>query len=83
VSDEIQTAANLRLRYFLMDGPTGASTVHARQQPDRAFRRAEEALKALRESPSVARNDGALLAHRAESHRRHDSVAGEPGDRRV
>lgn len=48
VSDEIQTAGNLRVPYLLMDGPEGASTEHARQQPGRAFTRAEEVLEALR-----------------------------------
>lgn len=48
VNDEIQVAANLRVRYLLMDGPEGASTQHARQQPDRAFRTAEEVLRVLR-----------------------------------
>jgi len=51
VSDEIQTAANLRLRYFLMDGPAGASTEHAREQPERAFRSGEELLQRLQSGP--------------------------------
>jgi len=33
VNDEIQTAVNLRLRYLLMDGISGASAQHARQRP--------------------------------------------------
>jgi ADP-ribose pyrophosphatase YjhB (NUDIX family) len=48
VSDEIQTAKNLRLRYLLMDGVSGASSRHAAEEPARAFRRAQEALHALR-----------------------------------
>jgi ADP-ribose pyrophosphatase YjhB (NUDIX family) len=44
VSDEIQTATNLRVPYLLMDGPEGASTEHAREQPDRAFRTADDVL---------------------------------------
>jgi ADP-ribose pyrophosphatase YjhB (NUDIX family) len=48
VGDEIQTAANGRLRYLLMDGVGGASERHAREQPARAFRTAEEAVHALR-----------------------------------
>lgn len=47
VSDEIQTAANGRLRYLLMDGVGGASERHAREQPARAFRTAAEAVHAL------------------------------------
>lgn len=47
VNDEIQTADNLRLRYLLMDGPAGASSVHARQQPGRAFRTAADIIAAL------------------------------------
>jgi ADP-ribose pyrophosphatase YjhB (NUDIX family) len=47
VSDEIQTACNLRLRYLLMDGPEGASSIHAREQPDRAFSTATDVLNVL------------------------------------
>lgn len=47
VNDEIQTASNLRLRYLLMDGPEGASTIQARQQPDHAFRFAAEIAEVL------------------------------------
>lgn len=47
VSDEIQTAKNLRVPYLLMDGPEGASTEHAREQPDRAFRTADDVLAHL------------------------------------
>jgi ADP-ribose pyrophosphatase YjhB (NUDIX family) len=57
VSDEIQTAANLRLRYLLMDGPEGASTDHARQQPRRAFRTAAEVVEALRGGSRWTGND--------------------------
>ncbi len=53
VSDEIQTAQNLRLRYLLMDGVGGASERHAAEQPARAFRHAPEALSALRVWRSV------------------------------
>jgi ADP-ribose pyrophosphatase YjhB (NUDIX family) len=48
VSDEIQTAKNLRLRLLLLDGAGGASERHAREEPVRAFRSAAEALHALR-----------------------------------
>jgi 8-oxo-dGTP diphosphatase len=48
VNDEIQTAANLRLPYALMEGPEGASTLQARWQPERAFRTAAELLEMLR-----------------------------------
>ncbi|MDF2696312.1 MAG: Hydrolase, nudix family protein [Labilithrix sp.] len=48
VSDEIQTAQNLRLRYLLMDGIGGASARHAAEQPGRAFRDGAEALARLR-----------------------------------
>ncbi len=47
VSDEIQIAHNLRLPILLMDGPPGASTRHARERPDAAFRAAGEALGRL------------------------------------
>src|SRR5262249_20350972 len=50
VSDEIMTAGNLRLRYLLMDGPEGAGSTHAKEQPERAFTVAEDILKALCES---------------------------------
>ena len=49
VSDEIQTAHNLRLRFLLMDGAGGASARHAKEHPARAFRHGAEALHALRE----------------------------------
>lgn len=49
VSDEIQTADNLGIPHLLMDGPEGASTEHARQQPERTFRNAEEALRKIAE----------------------------------
>ena len=48
VSDEIQAAQNLGLDYWLLDGPAGASTLHAREQPGRAFRSAAEVLARLR-----------------------------------
>lgn len=48
VSDEIQSAANGRLGYLLMDGVGGASERHAREQPARAFRTGAEAVHALR-----------------------------------
>jgi ADP-ribose pyrophosphatase YjhB (NUDIX family) len=48
VNDEIQAAANLRVRYLLMEGPEGASTEHAREQPHRSFRTADEVLAVLR-----------------------------------
>ncbi len=47
VNDEIQSAQNLRVDVLLMDGPPGASTRHAREQPERAFRTADEALARL------------------------------------
>ncbi|MCZ7683828.1 MAG: NUDIX domain-containing protein [Sandaracinaceae bacterium] len=47
VNDEIQIAHNLRLPILLMDGPPGASTRHARERPDAAFRTAGEALGRL------------------------------------
>jgi ADP-ribose pyrophosphatase YjhB (NUDIX family)/adenosine deaminase len=47
VNDEIQTAINLRLRYLLMDGVTGASAQRAHQQPQYAFTTADEALAML------------------------------------
>lgn len=49
VSDEIQTAKNLRIRHLLMAGIEGASARHAEEDPARSFRLAEEALHALRE----------------------------------
>ncbi len=49
VNDEIQTAINLRLRYLLFDGPPGASTHRARQQPASAFSTAQQALAILRQ----------------------------------
>lgn len=50
VSDEIQAVCNLRLNYLLMQGPEGASSLHAQQHPDRAFTCAEEILAALENS---------------------------------
>jgi ADP-ribose pyrophosphatase YjhB (NUDIX family) len=50
VNDEIQTTFNLRLRYLLMDGPTGASTLRARQQPELAFTTADQLLAKLAEA---------------------------------
>ncbi len=50
VNDEIQTAINLRLRYLLMDGPEGAAAHHARQQPQNAFRTAEQILARMKQS---------------------------------
>jgi ADP-ribose pyrophosphatase YjhB (NUDIX family)/adenosine deaminase len=47
VSDEIQVAYNLRLNYLLMDGPEGASTLHAKQQPNYSFTSAKEVLSVL------------------------------------
>ncbi len=47
VSDEIQCARNLRVRYLLMAEVSGASGLHAREQPVRAFRRADEVLEVL------------------------------------
>ncbi len=47
VSDEIQTATNLRLRYLLLAGVEGASGAHAIEQPHRAFSSADEALARL------------------------------------
>jgi ADP-ribose pyrophosphatase YjhB (NUDIX family) len=47
VSDEIQTASNLRVPLLLMDGPEGASTLHAREQPALAFRTADEVVATL------------------------------------
>lgn len=47
VSDEIQAAANLRVRFLLMDGVPGASAEHAKRQPARAFRTADEVLAEL------------------------------------
>lgn len=52
VSDEIQTARNLRVRYLLLDGVPGASATHARQEPHRAFTRAAEVLAVLRAVPT-------------------------------
>lgn len=50
VSDEIQIAHNLRLRYLLFEGVAGASGEKARRLPHRAFRTAEEALARLDDS---------------------------------
>lgn len=47
VSDEIQIATNLRLRYLLLEGIAGASGVHAVEQPHRAFRTAADVLARL------------------------------------
>lgn len=54
VSDEIQTARNLRVRYLLLAGIAGASAEHARQQPHRSFTRATEVIDVLTEAPSSA-----------------------------
>ena len=54
VSDEIQTARNLRLPYFLMAGPEGAAGTHARQEPHRAFSTAQELLSRLAVPEPVA-----------------------------
>lgn len=47
VSDEIQTARNLRVRHVLMADVPGASAEHAAHQPERAFRTHREALALL------------------------------------
>jgi ADP-ribose pyrophosphatase YjhB (NUDIX family)/adenosine deaminase len=47
VADEIQTAANLRLRYLVMEGVEGASGEHAARRPSRAFGSADEVLARL------------------------------------
>ncbi len=47
VSDEIQTATNLRLRYLLLADVAGASGVHAVEQPHRAFRTADDVVRRL------------------------------------
>jgi ADP-ribose pyrophosphatase YjhB (NUDIX family) len=58
VNDEIQTAANLRVPYLLMDGPAGASTLHAREQPQRAFTAAADIVRAIEgEAPWTSTND--------------------------
>ncbi len=44
VNDEIQIARNLYVRHLLMNGPNGASTDHATEQPERAFVDAESGL---------------------------------------
>lgn len=54
VADEIQTAANLHVRFLLMDGPEGASTAQARQRPDRAFLTAADALALMAPRPRGA-----------------------------
>jgi ADP-ribose pyrophosphatase YjhB (NUDIX family) len=54
VSDEIQTARNLRIPYFLMAGPEGAAHTHAIQEPHRAFRTADELLAGLAAPVPVA-----------------------------
>jgi 8-oxo-dGTP diphosphatase len=51
VSDEIQAAVNLRLRYLVMDGIEGASGEHAVLHRDRSFRAAAEALDLIETSP--------------------------------
>lgn len=48
VNDEIQTAYNLRLRYLLMTGIAGASSLHAEQQPQRAFNSAQQIIEHLK-----------------------------------
>ncbi len=58
VGDEIQTADNLHLPHLMMDGPGGASSLHARLQPERAFRTAAEVL-------------GKMAAHRHAGGLRH------------
>ncbi|MBS0660414.1 MAG: NUDIX domain-containing protein [Verrucomicrobia bacterium] len=58
VSDEIQTARNLRLRYALMAEVPGASSEHAAHRPERAFRTHAEALQLLQRPP---RTPGALF----------------------
>ncbi|MBI4852156.1 MAG: NUDIX domain-containing protein [Acidobacteria bacterium] len=50
VSDEIQVADNLRLNYLLMDGPEGASTLHAKQHPNQTFTSAKKVLELLQHS---------------------------------
>ena len=47
VSDEIQVATNLRLRYLLLADVAGASGTHASEQPHRAFREALEVMRRL------------------------------------
>lgn len=47
VSDEIRTACNLGVKVLLVDGPPGASTDHARMQPQRAVTTSREVLEAL------------------------------------
>jgi len=47
VNDEIQAAANLRVRYLLLDEIGGASGHHARTQPHRVFHTAADALVKL------------------------------------
>lgn len=51
VSDEIQTAVNLRLPYFVMSSVAGASADHARERPERAFADGDELLRALARGP--------------------------------
>lgn len=62
VADEIQTAANLRLRYWLLDGPAGASTEAALHTPQRAFREAAPLLLALHDD-TTRRGLGAPYWH--------------------
>lgn len=62
VADEIQTAANLRLRYWLYDGPDGASTEAAKHTPRRAFREAAPLLSALHDD-TTRRGLGAPYWH--------------------
>lgn len=47
VSDEIQVATNLRLRYLLLADVAGASGTHAAEQPHRAFRAAGDVMALL------------------------------------
>lgn len=47
VQDEIRTAANLRLRYWLLAGIDGAADDCARHAPERSFTTAEELLRTI------------------------------------
>jgi ADP-ribose pyrophosphatase YjhB (NUDIX family)/adenosine deaminase len=62
VADEIQTAANLRLRYWLLDGPEGASTEAALHTPQRAFKEAAPLLLAINDA-TTRRGLGAPYWH--------------------
>lgn len=64
VNDEIQVARNLRARYLLMANVEGASSIHARHLPDRAFHTAEEVLRVVMQedakaAPALYRHPGA------------------------